>query len=248
MVPIPANGVPGTAVEVDNANTNLFCSGHTFLPDGRLFVAGGHQTEDGDGSRNSNTFEYGPPYSWQPGTQMHLGRWYPTATGLVNGDVLVVGGDVLANGQIVLNLVPEVWNSANGTWTQLSGASLSVPLFSPMHLAPNGTVFMSGSAAQSRFLDTSGTGHWIMGPLRQYTGSRDYGSSVLLEDSRVLVMGGVEPASSHRHLRDHRSQEHLAYLELDDEQHGVRTPANECNPSPRWNRSGNWWHKLFNVQ
>ena len=61
VVPIPANGVPGTAIEVDNANTNLFCSGHTFLPDGRLFVAGGHQTKDGDGSRNSNTFEYGPP-------------------------------------------------------------------------------------------------------------------------------------------------------------------------------------------
>ena len=121
---------------------------------------------------------------------MHLGRWYPTATGLVNGDVLVVGGDALANGQIVRNLVPEVWHSANGTWTQLSGASLSVPLFSPMHLAPNGTVFMSGSARQTRFLDTSGTGHWIMGPLRQYSGSRDYGSSVLLEDSRVLVMGG----------------------------------------------------------
>jgi hypothetical protein len=90
----------------------------------------------------------------------------------------------------VLNLVPEVWNSATGSWTLLSGATLGVPLFSPMHLAPDGTVFMSGSARQTRFLDTSGTGLWIMGPLRQYTGSRDYGSSVLLEDSRVLVMGG----------------------------------------------------------
>jgi hypothetical protein len=85
VVPIPPNGVPGAATEADDASTNLFCSGHTFLPDGRLFVAGGHQTENGDGSPNSNTFEYGPPYHWQPGARMRLGRWYPTATGLVNG-------------------------------------------------------------------------------------------------------------------------------------------------------------------
>ena len=28
---------------VDNGTTNLFCSGHSLLPDGRLFVTGGHE-------------------------------------------------------------------------------------------------------------------------------------------------------------------------------------------------------------
>jgi hypothetical protein len=32
----------------DGTTVNLFCSGHTFLPDGRLLVAGGHLT-DGNG-------------------------------------------------------------------------------------------------------------------------------------------------------------------------------------------------------
>jgi hypothetical protein len=31
-----------TFTNVDNTRTNLFCGGHSFLPDGRLLVTGGH--------------------------------------------------------------------------------------------------------------------------------------------------------------------------------------------------------------
>jgi hypothetical protein len=196
VVPIPPNGVPGVATPIDNTTTNVFCSGHTFLPDGRLLVAGGHEGRDGNGSVDTNIFEYSPSYDWTRHAPMYQGRWYPVATALANGDVLVVGGNALANGQIVRNLVPEVWNHATGSWTRLSGASLNVILYAPMHLAPDGRVFMSGSpnanVRQTLFLDTSGNGEWALTPRpeRKYTGMRDYGPSVLLEDSKVLVMGG----------------------------------------------------------
>lgn len=41
---------------VNNLTTNLFCSGHSFLPDGRLFVSGGHKSPafDGAGEKHIN--------------------------------------------------------------------------------------------------------------------------------------------------------------------------------------------------
>ncbi|MGH3848037.1 MAG: hypothetical protein ACRDS0_42525, partial [Pseudonocardiaceae bacterium] len=58
--------------------TNIFCSGHVFLPDGRLLVAGGHITDE-HGLAGSNIFDYSTT-SWTPAAPMARGRWYPTTT------------------------------------------------------------------------------------------------------------------------------------------------------------------------
>src|SRR5213075_1083766 len=58
----------------------LFCAGHDFLPDGRLFVAGGHITDD-HGLPNANVFDAATG-SWQQAPAMAHGRWYPTTTTL----------------------------------------------------------------------------------------------------------------------------------------------------------------------
>ncbi len=59
------------------ATCELFCSGHTFLADGRLLVAGGHNEALGDdhGLRQASTFD---GTSWQPLAPMTYLRWYPT--------------------------------------------------------------------------------------------------------------------------------------------------------------------------
>ena len=51
VVDIPTNGIPGASSFVPNERTNMFCSGHSFTADGRLFVIGGHLGKDGWGER-----------------------------------------------------------------------------------------------------------------------------------------------------------------------------------------------------
>src|SRR5262249_2614714 len=63
---------------------DTFCSGHTFLPDGRLLVLGGHNdpegstAHDGDGVPNASIYD---PYTntWTVLPDMNAGRSYPSA-------------------------------------------------------------------------------------------------------------------------------------------------------------------------
>ena len=69
---------------------NIFCSGHAFLPDGRLLVTGG-AIVDGDGLKNASLYD---PVGniWTPVDDMNAGRWYPTVLALGNGEMLVASG------------------------------------------------------------------------------------------------------------------------------------------------------------
>src|SRR5262249_13881019 len=94
----------------------LFCAGHTLLPDGRVFLAGGHIADFVGFNRavvydaSANTFT--------PLPNMNKGRWYPTTTVLANGDVLVTSGDV--NGTSHANALPQVFQISTNTWRSLS--------------------------------------------------------------------------------------------------------------------------------
>ena len=124
----------GTVTTLPKAGFDIFCSGHSFLPDGRLFVAGGHIS---NGVGLANTSIYSPAAnSWQSQPLMNQGRWYPTTTVLSNGDVLVVSGSV--DGTIGSNPVPQVWQASSGTWRNLNSANLQQPLYPYMFLAPDG--------------------------------------------------------------------------------------------------------------
>jgi hypothetical protein len=60
-----------------------------------------------------------------------------------------------------------------------------------MHVAPDGGVFMSGTNAQSFFLDTRDQGTWT--PLangERANGARDYAPSVMYDEGKVLYVGG----------------------------------------------------------
>jgi hypothetical protein len=46
VVDMASGQPPGDSVEVVNHEINLFCSGHTFMPDGRLFFTGGHRSQN----------------------------------------------------------------------------------------------------------------------------------------------------------------------------------------------------------
>jgi hypothetical protein len=197
----------GTFSQIFNPNTHLFCSGHSFLADGKLLVSGGHHFSDGNGEPHTNIFDFNTN-TWTRVADMNAGRWYPTNTTLANGEVLTISGLYWNGSQLVTNQIPQVWQ-ANGTWRPL-GAPLSgevLPLYPWMLLAPDGRVFNSGPQKTSRFLNTSGSGTWSDGP-NSALGTdpqaevRNYGSSVMYDAGKVLNIGGGDPPTSNTETID----------------------------------------------
>jgi hypothetical protein len=160
-----------------------FCAGLTVMQDGRVIVPGGH-INDNYGLPDVNVFD--PVTStWSSAPPMAAGRWYPTIIEMADGGLLVAAGNTA---DAVSNLIPEVRN-ADGTWRELTTASLEIPFFPSLFPAPNGLVFMAGSDPHSKFLDASGTGRWIDGP-RMLFGARDYGAAVMYTPGKILMAGG----------------------------------------------------------
>src|SRR4030095_6693012 len=169
-----------------NVGANIFCGGQAFLSDGRLLVAGGH-IDDYVGLPNA--YIYDPnSNSWTRLPDMNNGRWYPTNTTLPNGDILVTAGWTNTRDN---NPEPQVWQSATGSWRNLSTAQLALPFYPYMHVAPNGKVFCAGPSQTTRYLDVSGTGAWSLVGDSNY-GTRYWGSSVMYDDGKVVLMGGYQ--------------------------------------------------------
>jgi len=175
-------------------NANLFCSGHAFLPDGRLLVAGGH-LRDSYGLNQATIYDpaVGPAGTWTPTTPMNHGRWYPTSIALPSGNVLVLGGSYFDPAQtppLPINLIPQIWSS--GVFTSIASMpnDAVADLYPRMHVASTGTVYLT-SLIQTWALDVSGAGTWTQPPnVTRHNGSRDYASSVLYDVDKVLFAGG----------------------------------------------------------
>ena len=176
----------GSIVAAARAGYNIFCSGLTLLADGKLFVGGGHISNN-VGLNDASIYDPQAD-TWARQPDMNAGRWYPTTTTLADGSVLVASGDI--DTTVHLNRLPQVWTS--GAWRDLTTAQISQPLYPFMLLAPDGRVFNAGPQQISRYLNTSGTGAWSNGP-SSTGGSRGYGSAVMYEPGKVLIVGGGDP-------------------------------------------------------
>src|SRR5713226_1557191 len=184
---------------------DMFCNAMLVLPDGRVMVNGG-------------TLQYDPfhgqPRSaiYDPATgqfvdvqNMAHGRWYPTVTTLGDGSFMTFSGlDEVGN----TNAAVEIYTVGSG-WSQQFNAGWTPPLYPRMHLLPNGTVFYSGSTQQSSIFDPS-THTWALNvAITNYTGTRGYGSSVLLPltpgnayKPKVLILGGGNPSTATTEIID----------------------------------------------
>ncbi len=181
------NPATATFTNVTYAGVDLFCAGHSFLPDGKLFITGGRYV-DNVGADETTIFNFANN-TWTAGPKMNAGRWYPTNTTLPNGEVLIVSGDM--SGVKTPDPLPQV-RRTNGTLRDLTGAMLKMQLYPRMHVAPDGRVFTSSPAKRSRWLDTSGTGKWTLGPASKF-GLRSYGGSVMYDVGKILLVGGGNP-------------------------------------------------------
>jgi len=199
----PATGTmtptPRPTLADGTTNANLFCSGHAFLPDGRLLVAGGHLA-DSHGLNQATIYDPAAG-TWTPTAVMNNGRWYPTAITLPSGSVLVLSGSFgPPGGQPVNNLIPQIWD--NGNFTPIASMGAAFDLFPRMHVASAGLLYLT-SLVQTWSLDTSGGGTWTPLPgVVNPNGLCDYAPSVLYDVDKVLFIGGGSPPTANAQTLD----------------------------------------------
>jgi NPCBM/NEW2 domain/Domain of unknown function (DUF1929) len=182
----PASG-SHTSVAINTAN--IFCSGHALLPDGRLLVAGGHLVNNGEGIAQTNFFDY-RNNAWTRAQDMNAGRWYPSVITLGTGEALVASGSITPD---TFNEIPQVWGGQSGGWRNLSGAQAKLSYYPWIFQAPDGRVFNSGPSTAMAWMTTSGTGTETYAGNRDAVDFREYGSSVMYQPGKLLVIGGSDP-------------------------------------------------------
>ena len=163
---------------------DLFCSGHTFLADGRLFAAGGH-FEVQLGQPFAALYDPKTPL-WTAAPEMNAGRWYPSATTLSDGRALVLSG---TDEGAAPNQLPQIYDPRSDAWLDLTDALLSLPNYPMLFLAPDGSGFVAGPAPQARRLDVTEAGGWT-DVATGLNGGRGSGSAAMYEPGRILVAGG----------------------------------------------------------
>jgi fibronectin type 3 domain-containing protein len=168
---------------------NEFCSAHEQMADGRIFVAGGHNGGAHLGLTVANAFDLGNQ-SWTVLPDMNFPRWYPTATLLPDGRLLVLSGESSCPGCFVQ--VPEIFSPATNTWAHLTDAPFSFPYYPHVYVLPDGRVLVPATAEApivSQIFDLNlHTWTAVGGP------AVDGGSSAMYLPGKILKTGtSVDP-------------------------------------------------------
>jgi hypothetical protein len=193
---------------------DIFCAGHTFLPDGKLLVAGGTYKYDGSVvnakippfSGLEHTYIFDPTtLSWQRAHNMKYSRWYPTCIMASDGRIITMAGLSKQFPWVFLSQI-EVFSFEKKEWSIMKGSNWRLPLYPRLHLLPNGEIFYAGSFnthyvypfvvtafPSATFNISSGKWKKIGNP---HNKKREEGTTVLLPLlppkylARVLLIGG----------------------------------------------------------
>ncbi|WHZ15129.1 MAG: hypothetical protein OJF52_001970 [Nitrospira sp.] len=189
----------GTVTSLAKAGFDIFCSGMAFLWDGEILIAGGN-VDASTFTGLPNASIYNPTTnSWWRVPDMNAARWYPTLTTLAGfqgqyGDVLVLSGWI-DNVQLE-NPLPQVYQVGPGTWRSLTNAVLRIFSYPWAFVTPFGNVIVAGPEQTTRYLDTAGAGAWTTVAMQNFAGTRDYGSAVMWDEWRIMVVGGSQPPTN----------------------------------------------------
>jgi hypothetical protein len=197
----PATGI----ITTQPVNWDMFCNGMVVLSDGRAFVNGGTlQYDPFHGQLRSSVYDPATGQFTDIQNMAH-GRWYPTVTSLSDGTIMTFSG-LDENGNT--NSTVEIYTVGSG-WSSAFGSPFTPPLYPRMHLLPSGKVFYSGSTTSSRYFDPSAHTWSSVVATTNYSGTRTYGTSVLLPLTPannykpvVMIMGGGNPATNTTELID----------------------------------------------
>lgn len=148
--------------------TDVFCSGHALLGDGRIVVGGGtarYGAADhvhapgavGPFSGERSTWLYEPrangwvrvgDMNFRPGAMDGGGRWYPTLVTLGNGEAMAFSGHPHEPDPRHNNDIPERFSPASGGWslnstTVLTGNVAGSGFYPRVHLLRDGRLFIA---------------------------------------------------------------------------------------------------------
>lgn len=142
--------------------TDIFCSSHAYLPDGRLLVGGGTaQWGTGGDPNHPHGLNFGGERGcwlfepragrWrrvadlnvEPGQPDGGGRWYPTLLALANGDVIAFSGHPHRDDSRHNNDTPERYSPGSNVWSLLSATSVYVAFYPRVHLLRDGRIFLA---------------------------------------------------------------------------------------------------------
>jgi hypothetical protein len=169
---------------VPNSFSQLFCSGHATLADGRAIVIGGHNGGD-TGIVDTDIFNQSTS-AWSRVANMNQARWYPSATTLADGRVLALSGQITPG---VFADIPEVYNPATNAWTQLGSirtTSVHEEEYPLAWLAPNGQTFVIAPSSGATGLLDAAAPSWTStaaNPLRNESGA-------MYQPGKILTTGG----------------------------------------------------------
>lgn len=137
----PAVLTPGSP---DGAADDLFCSGTTILPDGRVLAVGSSEWHDQpdvepflQGGTDARVYDPATN-AWTRGDDMLFGRWYPTAITLPDGRALVLSGIGSLTNPTEQWKQSEVYDPATGAWSYLGGGDELLPLYPRVTVVPGG--------------------------------------------------------------------------------------------------------------
>lgn len=194
---------PPTTYLLDSKFGNIYCSGHSFLPDGHLLVTGGNALPSDNGTTNFKGIDNAALFDFASGqwTQvfgMNDRRWYPTNLTLGNGNTLVWSG---VTETPYVNRTPQILEKQfNGNFSWQSLKSLSRDKYdihySWTHLLSSGKVFIAvGYESKSYFLSVGDRFRYLRdymhdGPALNYP--HDAGASVVFDRDKILIVGGAD--------------------------------------------------------
>jgi hypothetical protein len=193
---------PSTDVMTSQAfGDDLFCAGHTMLPDGRVLVVGG-ASSPGQGIKRTYIFDW-TTETWTKVADMAFARWYPTAVTLPDGRAMVFSGR--ATGPPIAQV--EVYDVGAGTWTTLpASANKPLEIYPSLHVMADGKILYTGTrwaggpgwpAPPPSELFDPATNTWA-GVDDHVIANRTEGFSVLLPPRRPTLEheheGGAKPA------------------------------------------------------
>jgi hypothetical protein len=172
---------------------DIFCSGQSILPDGRLMIAGGMNDETYPPPKGIYTLTLFDPVTsvWSQGPPMSYARWYPTTVPMPDGTIFVLGGTDQTGTKI--QVATESYNPAANTWTELPVSAYepsppdNYPLMTVMN---NGSVFYAAPRQDSQMYSPATQSWTFVGNMN--VGKRYHAAVALLPDSqKVMVAGGA---------------------------------------------------------
>jgi len=171
------------------APSDIFCTGMEQMADGRIIVVGG-TVADHVGLPAANVFD-STTESWTVLPNMAFSRWYPTATILPDGRVMVTSGE--QNGVGSDALIEDIYDPSTNSWSQLNSAPFPYDYYYPHNFVlPDGRVLAAATTngpIVSQVLDLSASTWTGVGGAAE-----NGGSSAMYLPYKILKMGHYDDA------------------------------------------------------